>query len=68
MADLFPTLPESLSPRLQWLRDHGLTLHKLDNGKWECTLDAENFGRGDDPDEACADFCIKTGMAHWSAE
>lgn len=65
MTDLFE-IPESLSPRLAWLRDHGLALRKLESGRWECFLDDENFGRGEDQDEACISFCLKTKLPHWT--
>jgi hypothetical protein len=65
MSDLFE-IPESLSPRLAWLRDHGLTLKKLESGRWECSLDENNCGRGDSQDEACIDFCLKTQLPHWT--
>lgn len=65
MIELFE-IPESLSPRLKWLRDHGLTLTCISAGKWECSLDEENVGTGQTPDEACIDFCLKTKMPHWA--
>jgi hypothetical protein len=60
-------LPETLSPRLAWLRQHGLHLVKTKTA-YECILDADNFGRGDDPDEACIDLCLKTKLPHWNDE
>lgn len=63
-AELFEK-EESLSPRLAWLKQHGLTLRKTDGGKWECVLDEENFGTAATADEACIDFCLKTGLPHW---
>lgn len=66
MADLFPDLPESLSPRLAWLERHGLTTRKLESGRWECALDEENWARGEDEDEAVIAFCLKTKLAHYS--
>ncbi len=68
MSNLLFDLPESLSPKMKWLRQHGLILRKLENGQWECALDAENFGRGETDEDACVDFCLKTKLAHWSAE
>lgn len=65
MSDLFE-VPVSLSPRLRWLDRHALTLRKLESGKWECALDELTFGRGETEEEACADFCVKTRLAHWS--
>ena len=66
MSDELFSLPESPSPRLVWLRQHGLVLQKLPSGRYECALDDENFGRGDTQDEACIDFCLKTQLPHWN--
>lgn len=66
MTELFPESEVAMpSPRLAWLRQHGLTLRQLPNGKFEC-LFAEDIGRGDDGDAACADLCNKTGLRHWN--
>ncbi len=65
MTDLFD-VPLSLSPRRAWLERHGLTLTKLPSGRWECALDEFNRHRGDDEDEACIEFCLKTGIKHWN--
>lgn len=61
MTDLLFEIPTSLSPRLAWLERNCLGVVKLENGKFQCVLDDENFGEGDTADEACADFCIATG-------
>lgn len=66
MADLFPDLPQSLSPKLAWLERHGLVLVKLPSGRYECALDEENYGRGEDEEEAVVAFCVKTKMRHYS--
>lgn len=58
-------LPESLSPRLAWLQCHGLTLTRLESGRYECALDDETFARGEDEDEAIVAFCIKTKLSHY---
>ncbi len=65
MSDIFE-IPESLSPRLRWLRDHQLTIQKLENGKYECSLDESTFGIGDTAEEACVQFCILTQLPHWN--
>jgi hypothetical protein len=65
MSDIFD-IPVSLSPRRAWLDRHGLTLAKLPSGAYECRLDDENFGRGEDEDAACVDFCLKHRVAHWN--
>jgi hypothetical protein len=66
MNDLFPDLQPSLSPRLAWLEKHGLVLRRLPSGRFECVLDDENWARGEDEDEAVINFCVKTGLAHYS--
>ncbi len=64
-AELFD-IPQSLSPRLAWLQRHGLTLTKLESGRYECALDEETFARGEDEDEAIVNFCVKTRLPHYS--
>lgn len=66
-AELFD-LPVSLSPRLAWLERHGLSLTKLENGRYQCALDEDNRAQGEDQDEACVAFCLKTGLRHWNLE
>lgn len=63
MDDLFP-VETSLSPKLRWLADNCLSTRRLESGRWECSLDDENFARGEDEEEACVVFCLKTGMKH----
>lgn len=64
MSELFD-LPESKSPRLQWLEQHGLVLRKKGE-HYECVMDDENKGTGDDADDACVDLCLNTGLRHWN--
>jgi len=52
---------------IAWLRRHGLNLVQTKSG-YECIMDADNFGRGADQDEACIDFCLKTKLPHWNQE
>jgi hypothetical protein len=66
MSELLFEIPESLSPRLRWLRQHGLTLTCVSAGRWECILNEENIGTGDTPDAACTQFCINTQLPHWN--
>lgn len=54
-----------LSPKLSWLREHGLVLRRRPSGLHECVLDEDNYGIGRDEDEATIDFCLKTGLPHW---
>ena len=67
MSDLFD-LPVSLSPRLAWLERHGLTLTRLESGRYECALDAETFARGEDEEEAIVNFCVKTKLRHYAQD
>lgn len=64
-TELFP-IPVSLSPRLAWLTRHGLTLTQRADGKFVCALDEMNKAVGEDGDEACVAFCLKTGLRHWN--
>lgn len=66
MDDLFP-IPESLSPKLAWLRRHDLTLRKMPNDTYRCELNDETFGAGATQEEAIEDFCVKTRLRHWNA-
>lgn len=65
MSDLFE-VPVSLSPRLAWLERHGLSLRKLESGKYEVALDDENFSTGADADDACVEYCLKHCIKHWN--
>ncbi len=65
MSDLFAIEP-SLSPRLRWLDRHGLVVYKAIDGKFVCLLDTHNHAKGDDEEDACVAFCLKTGLEHWS--
>lgn len=62
--DLFP-IPVVLSPRRQWLERHGLVLRKVGD-QWACILDDANFHKGETEDDACIEFCLKTGIKHWN--
>lgn len=64
--DLFP-IPESLSPKLAWLRRHDLALRKMPNDTYRCELNDETFGVGATQEEAIEDFCVKTRSRHWNA-
>ncbi len=67
MSDELFNIPESISPRLAWLRANNLVLirRKYD---WMCAFDDENFGVGDDQDAACVDLCLKMKIKHWNQE
>ncbi len=66
MSDLFPDLAPSLSPRLAWLARYGLTVRRLGENRYECALDEENYGRGEDEETAIVDFCVKTRLPHYN--
>lgn len=77
-------LPESLSPKLAWLRKHGITtkerpalefsLSMSDHPKyypWVCgALDGmvEPYGVGETEDDAIWDYCHKNDLTHYSLE
>lgn len=67
MSELFD-IPESLSPRLAWLKEHDLTVTRLENGKYECALEDLASAIGETADEACVEFCLVTGLRHWTHE
>lgn len=80
MSELFD-LPESKSPRLQWMERHGITVRRYgphDCGKpgWQ---DNEWFamgkvhlnyeiGYGDTEDEAITQLALKLGIKLWNEE
>lgn len=62
-TELFPT-EESLSPRLLWLRKHGLATFKNAAGKWGV---APVFTSATE-DEAILTYCEEHGLKHWTLE
>lgn len=64
---LFP-LPDTPSPKRDWLHRHGLTTFKVENGRWRCMLNEETFGCGVTEEDACLDLCYKTRLKHWLVE
>ena len=67
MSNLFD-LPESLSPRLQWVKRHGLVVKKRPDGVWACYLTDETLGVGETEEEACLNLCEKAGIRHWNLD
>jgi len=65
--DLVPEA-QQLSPRLQWLERHGLVVTQARSGTYYCRLDDENFATGETAEAACANFCDKTRLPHWTQE
>ncbi len=59
-------IPESLSPKLAWLRRHDLSVRRMPNDTYRCELNDETFGVGDTELEAIEDFCVKTKLKHWN--
>lgn len=60
-------VPSDPSPKLRWLERNQLTTRKTVRG-WVCELDEHNRGTGETEEDACADFCLKTKLKHWSRE
>jgi len=63
VSELFPV--ESVAsehPHVAWLAAHALTLTKTDTGRYECALDEWNVAKGEDEDEAIANFCYSARM------
>lgn len=61
VTDLFP-IPESLSPRDEWLRRHALAMGRLKSGKWKVALDRANTAYGPTPEHAIWEFCREHAM------
>ena len=59
-------LPPCLSPRLQWLERHCLTIVRMENGKYACILDDLTVAVGDDQEEAIVNFCLKYKLRHYN--
>lgn len=69
MSDLFD-IPETLSPKLAWMRKHDC-LSQRDMSGWMChfdSMDISPIGNGITEDEAILDLCNKTGVSHWTIE
>lgn len=64
MDELFE-IKECLSPRLAWLKHFGLRMETRKEIHY-CIFDNENFGTGENEEEACVDLCIKTKLPHWN--
>lgn len=61
MSELFPdSAITSEHPRVAWLAERGLVLTKTDTGRFQCALDEWNLAKGDDEDEAIANYCYST--------
>lgn len=81
MDDLF-TVPEQLSPRLLWIKQHGIVLSYDDSpagmefGPWFAsiphTADADGFcpdsGGGPTEDDALADLARNMGIRLWNEQ
>jgi hypothetical protein len=61
-----PAEVSQLSPKLAWLQANQLATRRLESGRWECSLNEENFARGEDEEEAVVALCIKMGLEHYS--
>lgn len=70
VADQLDAFPEFFqdSPKLAFIKKHDLRVVKLDSGRWRCWLTDQTFGVGATEAEAIIDFCIKTGIKHYSLE
>ena len=75
MTDLLP-IPESLSPKLRWLREHGLRTNldplprtyigPLNSQPWVCSNIARTLcAFGEDEAEAILNYCHNSGLKHW---
>lgn len=67
MSELISAAP-SLSPRLSWLRHHGLTLTRTSDRWWRCAGHGKTKGSGPTQDDATASFAVKAGILHYSQD
>ncbi len=70
MPELFAH-SESLSPKLAWLRKHGLLVRKADVSafEYECLNSAHTKrGLGNTEEEACLDYAERYYVKHWTIE
>ena len=75
MNELFP-IEESLSPKLAWLRAHGLEVWKTESEDepWTCAKfsnglpDMDGAVFADTEEEVILSWCARTGLVHYSIE
>ena len=66
--DLFP-VPEVLSPKLAWLRKHGLTAERIGPDVFRCRNSAHTLtGEGQTEADAILDYCERHHLTHYSLE
>lgn len=73
MRDLLFDVPETLSPRLAWMKKHGLTVAKsdvADSDEWVASDDddddPEGYAVGKTQDEALVKYARKFGIKLWN--
>ena len=66
MSDLFD-LPESKSPRLQWMEKHGIRSRYCSCARWYAWSGMDD-GWGDTEDEAITQLVLKLGIKLWNEE
>lgn len=72
MSDLFPDLPESLSPFAAWKRRHGVTVEEREvwlegtqfDSNYVATKDGQEFTAKSE-EEACYSLCLALGLGWW---
>ena len=73
MSELF-NLPESKSPRRQWMEKHGITTAPRiwdayeGNTRWAAFRYLKNTAYGDTEDEAITQLALKLGIKLWNEE
>lgn len=66
-TDMFPSAVGD-SPRLAWLRKHGVVTRQTPTGKWRAYVLDDIFGVGSTEDEAILSLCERAGYRHWTVE
>lgn len=71
MSDLF-NIPETLSPRLAWMKRHGVITRKWANGTWWSCLESDweerNASSGSTEDEAITNLAKRLNIPLWNEE
>ena len=68
MPELF-NIPEQLSPRLKWMKEHQVIVEKTDHGSPQfVAASGEDWAYGNTKDEAITDLAKKMGWRLWNEE
>lgn len=68
MTDELFSIPPSDSPRLAWMKRHGVHTQQQANGSWYAWHNGAGDGKGDTEDEAIYAMAINAGIRLWNEE